>query len=416
MNNVYSKRDIKAKEPVLEIPSSMIISPFDNFLFKNVIVDALVQIQQIQDSIRDYDQFFSLNILAIQLIIEIRVNREEVNKLFPQYKDWIMYREMNEMMKTYIKSLPSIETMDIPHFWDEDEIKFYGNITYRTLFIRIKPSILFDQLTDLLKNSKYKKEASYLITNILISKDQFEWAFAVSQTRSYTLKKSIYDKIKQRTNISPSELEINKKYITDTSSALIPCFDILNHIFPKEENLKDLNIFYLQPNGSSLTFSLRHPIKNGSEYGYAYSPQVYSAHMLIAYGFTIIDNQGENILSNTPNILKNVTISCLKLCKELEWIDQSKDEFYLRLNSKKIQVKEPNSIPQNLLKYRDFNSKMLMIRRVGFLTDNHWVLNDTVKLNIELFQYVFFYNEISAITEYVDSMKKYWSLVNWIYG
>lgn len=82
-----SKRDIKAKEPVLEIPSSMIISPFDNFLFKDVIVDALVQIQQIQDSIRDYDQFFSLNLLAIQLIIEIRVNREEANKLFPQYKD-----------------------------------------------------------------------------------------------------------------------------------------------------------------------------------------------------------------------------------------------------------------------------------------------------------------------------------------
>ena len=114
-----------------------------------------------------------------------------------------------------------------------------------------------------------------------------------------------------RSDISSKELELNKNYVKETSSGLIPCFDIPNHVFPKEENLKDLNIFHLVPNNKMLRFSFELKINNNTEYGYAYSPQVYSAHMILAYGFTILDNEGENILSNMPTVY-SFSISFMK--------------------------------------------------------------------------------------------------------
>ena len=95
-------------------------------------------------------------------------------------------------MYDYINSLPTSETMDIPHLWDDEEIKYYEQITFRNLFIRIKPSLLFEQFIKLLESSEYKKESEYLLKNVFVSKEQFEWAFAIAQSRSYTLRESIY--------------------------------------------------------------------------------------------------------------------------------------------------------------------------------------------------------------------------------
>ena len=92
---IYSKRNIGAKEAVIEIKSSMIINPYDNFMFKDVIIDALVKIPKILTSIANYDSFFSINVLALQIILEIRLNREEIDFIFSQYYSSTLYESNN---------------------------------------------------------------------------------------------------------------------------------------------------------------------------------------------------------------------------------------------------------------------------------------------------------------------------------
>ena len=58
-------------------------------MFKNVIIDTIVKIPVIKNSISDGDQFFALNILAIQLILEIKVDYNKVIEQFPQWMNFI---------------------------------------------------------------------------------------------------------------------------------------------------------------------------------------------------------------------------------------------------------------------------------------------------------------------------------------
>ena len=60
--------------------------------------------------------------------------------------------------------------MNIPSLWDEEEIKFFNQITYKKLYILINPSELIDSFIDQLRWSENKKVAQYLISKILLVK------------------------------------------------------------------------------------------------------------------------------------------------------------------------------------------------------------------------------------------------------
>ena len=47
---------------------------------------------------------------------------------------------------------------------------------------------------------------------------------------------------------------------------------------------------------------------------------------------------------------------------------------------------------------------MLKIKRIGLLTDSQCLSNSTVIQNLAQFNYIYFYNEVCAITDYVDAM------------
>ena len=314
----YSKRDLEAMEVVMSVPESFIITPYENFMFKDVIFNTIAKMRELKDEKSVRGQYLPLNVLSLVLLIEIRVDKSEVVDIFPQYVDSISYTNRSNFIVDYINSLPTVDTADVSPLWNDEDLKYYNSITLKPMIIKERPLDFFNKFIDALKESKFSKEADYLIKNVFVSSEQFQWAFSMAQSRAYSFSYKMYTNVTNRENFSQEENDINLNHIKKYSSAMIACFDIPNHIFPINFNASNLNSFKMFPSKGKLGMSAKFPIKANSEYGYVYNPEMDSNHMIYSYGFTIMNNPGEFIFLQAVNILKNFTSSCLKLCHNLD--------------------------------------------------------------------------------------------------
>ena len=404
----YSKRDLEAMEVVMSVPESFIITPYENFMFKDAIFNTIAKMRELKDEKSVRGQYLPLNVLSLMLLIEIRVDKSEVVDIFPQYVDSISYTNRSNFIVDYINSLPTVDTADVSPLWNDEDLKYYNSITLKPMIIKERPLDFFNKFIDALKESKFSKEADYLIKNVFVSSEQFQWAFSMAQSRAYSFSYKMYTNVTNRENFSQEENDINLNHIKKYSSAMIACFDIPNHIFPINFNASNLNSFKMFPSKGKLGMSAKFPIKANSEYGYVYNPEMDSNHMIYSYGFTIMNNPGEFIFLQAVNILKNFTSSCLKLCHNLDWVPKSENlnAYYSRLNTFNA-TKEPNDILFTLAKYEEYNTNFLMMWRVNRFSNDQCSQSSIILNNLFNYNYISFYNEIYATVEAVDTLANF---------
>ena len=311
-------------------------------------------------------------------------------------------------MLEYLKFIPSLDSIDIPYLWNKDDIKYHNSVNLRPLIVQGNQENFYNKFIETLKSSDYKKEAEYLLKNIFVNSNQYTLAFAFAQTHSFSYPYHVYMKVVNRTNFSPEEIEINEGHLNYTSSALLPWLDIPNHIFPNKLNKTNLNSFKLIPKKGSIGMVIKSVIKRNEEYGFAYTPDMDSNHMLQAYGFTILNNPGELIFLQVDNIMKNFSISCLQLWVELGWIQEDSVSSAYYSFPKNDNLKEPKNLVFTLAKYELYNADLLMLWRFNKLTATQCNSSNSIKDNLRIYGYVNLYNEVYGLIGKKNLIKLYW--------
>lgn len=197
------------------------INPWDNFPFKKTIAEALLEIPMMKKLNKEQDLYVTLVLNALQLLVEIRVTREDLDSKFPKYKNVKLYKELDENILSYIKALPTIETMDLACNWEDDELKFYSQINFQNLDYRMKSSDVFHEFVKQLKNSSSTEESEYLLSNVFVSEDQYKWAFSAAQSRTFTLYEKGYIEMHEKDDYTEESAEINKQYLKAKVTALV---------------------------------------------------------------------------------------------------------------------------------------------------------------------------------------------------
>jgi hypothetical protein len=107
--------------------------------------------------------------------------------------------------------MPDVEAYDTPVVWDEQEVKYFMDINYGYLNFRNMSSV-YDELLIILAEMG-TSEAVFLIEKVLVSKDQFIWAYMVINTRIFVFTYKAYLVVSQnRPKKNPINHELNLKY------------------------------------------------------------------------------------------------------------------------------------------------------------------------------------------------------------
>ena len=305
----------------MKIPYELITNTYDDFPFKSEIIESLITLRDIQDAIKISHYYFSSVLLAIQLLINVNIDRNHLDHHFPQYKDLKLYIERYEGWYDYIYSLPDQMGYDSANLWSKEDLDFYQKVNFTKLSFR-NLSKFNKELLNSLRQWKHKSVATYLLTYIFISESQYIWSYNMVNTRSFGIEFSWYQKLSNRT-LSSSELSLIHKYFTVDGSILLPVADFANHL-PSSSITPFRFLFSFI--SSNLLLSSTGFYLPGSEYGFANTTQASSTHLISSYGFTTEDNSLEEI----KIFVKNRFTGRKEMQKEkelwlkMEWVEKGK--------------------------------------------------------------------------------------------
>ena len=179
---------------LLSIPHENIFTSYDDFLFKDELIQVLSMIPEINDTTKNkVSSLFSGLLLGARLYIEKYISIKKLKKELPNTDSRELFSEKSVLNKMLLDSFP--ETISILKNWPKEDIEFYNNLTFSSPY---QPNVL--------RNNDYKPPKSFefddfyfkfidnldLINDRNISKflkktfnnqKRFEWCYDVIKTR-----------------------------------------------------------------------------------------------------------------------------------------------------------------------------------------------------------------------------------------
>ena len=178
-----ASKNLKDKEITVKIPGKSIMSAFDEFPFKELIIDVLSEIPETANSLipNRNDFYISTMLLTAQLLVNINWDPDKLISKFPQYTNVPLYKQDWKLWQDYLDTLPSRQNLDHPNQWEKEDLDFFHKIALTRLGYRNIPDF-YKKLREVLKE-KMTDESEYLLSEVFLSQEQYIWAYNIVNTR-----------------------------------------------------------------------------------------------------------------------------------------------------------------------------------------------------------------------------------------
>ncbi|CAI2360283.1 unnamed protein product [Moneuplotes crassus] len=405
---VQATSNIPSSKDTMKIPSELVFSVYNEFPFKDILIDPIYDTfdkkkfyQEVPLNKNDREKVLT----TIEMLININVDREVINKRFPKYKKTSLYIEGCSKCEDYFLSLPTIDSFNHLAFWSQQEIDMFKEITFSEPKVKNISSFYHELLREL--KSLNTQESLFIIEEVLSDKEQFKWAFNIIETRCFDFEAKNYNSTFSELATDQENQRLNKKLGLTRLHLLLPIFDILNMIVPTEKDYQKIQYhmnsktqylsFFFDKKPGFLYLSIGGDFIAGEEYGFAYTQDFSCANLISRYGFMAPEGILEEVKIAIPNELpKNV----LTLCKLLRCTGAKPNSPVSDNLKYKLTLTEFMREQEQFLNY--FRIKHFHNVPSNPSTQTLKALAKKIKRNFTKFSYITFTNEIMAITDALD--------------